>query len=119
MLKKLKLFAWLMGALTIVQGLGCAASYHRYSDCCGVNCRYCEPSPLPYSHYPGCACHSKSGARYLSTAPSHQSSVNRSKQDTRHSEVSDENIEATEPEQINSAVELQPVFDISQRAYDD
>jgi hypothetical protein len=43
---------------------GCAPAYHCYSGC-RVPCKYCAPSPLPYTEYCGCPCHSKAAERYL------------------------------------------------------
>lgn len=116
MAKNQKHFAWLMGLLIMVQGLGCASQYHRYSDCCGVNCRYCEPAPLPYSHYSGCTCHSKPGARYLSGHPVRMSRTESQSSDVMVSEQRESGSETDEPV---SPAEREPVFDISQRPYDD
>jgi hypothetical protein len=114
MATKQKQLAWLLGLL--VMGLGCASSYHRYSGCCSVNCRYCEPGPLPYPHYPGCVCHSKPGARYLSR-PSND--MSRTEPDSSHVSVSEERESGSEIEEPVSPAEREPVFDISQRPYDD
>lgn len=113
---KLKHFACLMGLLVTVQGLGCASSCHRYGDCCDVNCRYCEPGPMPYPHYSGCVCHSKQGARYLSS-PSH--GMSRTDSNTTDVIVTGEHESTSEIDKPASPVEREPVYDISQRPYDD
>lgn len=48
--------------LTVV--IGCAPGYHSYSGC-RVNCNYCAPQPLPFTHYPECICHSCVARPYL------------------------------------------------------
>ncbi|MFT5522448.1 MAG: hypothetical protein ACI9HK_000392 [Pirellulaceae bacterium] len=60
---------WLLSALMLVMMslvLGCAQSYQAYSDC-RVDCKYCPPAPLRYSHYQGCECHSCVAQQYLTT----------------------------------------------------
>jgi len=44
--------------------LGCAPAYHSYSGCY-VDCQYCPPPPLPYTHYDECVCHSCAAQPYL------------------------------------------------------
>ena len=56
--------ARLFGLTAIAISLGCASAYHDYSEC-RVNCRYCAPPPLPYSHYDECVCHSCAASEYL------------------------------------------------------
>ena len=53
-----------MGALLLPLALGCASAYHHYPGC-DVNCRYCPASPLPYTTYPDCVCHSCAAQPYL------------------------------------------------------
>jgi|GEM_PF-2321660 len=50
--------------LILILASGCAPTYHSYSGC-HVECKYCAPEPLPYSHYKGCVCHSCAAAKYL------------------------------------------------------
>ncbi len=57
--------ARLSGLLAIAVTFGCASAYHDYSEC-RVNCRYCAPPPLPYTHYDECVCHSCVASRHLS-----------------------------------------------------
>lgn len=57
----------LMGAT--IPFAGCAPAYHCYSEC-HVNCRYCPPSPMPYTTYDARACHSWQAAKYLNGQPS-------------------------------------------------
>ena len=59
--------ARLFGLTATAISLGCASAYHDYSEC-RVNCRYCAPSPLQYSHYDDCVCHSCAASEYLSGA---------------------------------------------------
>jgi hypothetical protein len=59
--------ARLLGLLIVTVSLGCAAAYHDYSEC-QVNCRYCVPPPLPYTHYDECVCHSCAASKYLTDA---------------------------------------------------
>src|SRR3989304_2967899 len=47
---------------------GCSPAYHSYSRC-RVPCKYGAPSPLPYTQYGGCPCHSKAAERYLFEGP--------------------------------------------------
>ncbi len=54
----------LFAALVVVV-TGCAPAYHCYKGC-DVDCRYCPPPSLPYTHYDGCACHSCAVSPYLS-----------------------------------------------------
>lgn len=65
----MKTLVWLLGPIVIAQGMGCASSYNRYSEC-QVNCQYCEPAPLPYPQYESCVCHSMAASRYLARVPS-------------------------------------------------
>ena len=58
---------WLAPLAMILAG-GCAPAYHSYSGCY-VNCKYCAPPPLPYTHYEGCVCHSCAASQYLMTPP--------------------------------------------------
>ena len=67
-MKNASSWARLMGLLLIALMMGCASAYHDYSDC-RVNCRYCEPPPLPYSHYDECVCHSSVASKYLTASP--------------------------------------------------
>ena len=57
----------LLGMLAISLTMGCASAYHDYSEC-RVNCRYCVPPPLPYTHYDECVCHSCAASKYLTAA---------------------------------------------------
>jgi len=57
--------ARLFGVVAIASTLGCASAYRDYSECY-VNCRYCAPPPLPYTHYDQCVCHSCAASKYLS-----------------------------------------------------
>jgi len=116
MSKKAKHLARLLGLLLMVQALGCASQYHRYSDCCGVNCRYCEPAPLPYRHYPGCVCHSKPGARYLSGHPVQTSQTEITPTDVTATEEHETPPATAEPD---SSVEIQRTINISRRPYED
>ncbi len=53
--------------LTVVFGCllgGCAPAYHSYSGCT-VDCKYCVPPPLAYTHYSDCVCHSCAASRHL------------------------------------------------------
>jgi hypothetical protein len=54
--------------IALISTGGCAPAYHDYSEC-GVNCRYCAPPPLPYTHYDGCVCHSCAASKYLEVTP--------------------------------------------------
>ncbi|QDU74544.1 hypothetical protein Pan97_15530 [Bremerella volcania] len=56
--------------LALTLAVGCAPAYHSYSGC-RVDCKYCAPPPLPYTHYEGCVCHSSAVSQYLTvdTAP--------------------------------------------------
>lgn len=115
MVTKYNQLASLMALLLFTSGFGCASSYHSYSDCCGVNCRYCEPAPLPYSYYPGCACHSKPGARYLTGPP-----VRMSQTESSAAEVVSEELDpASKVKQPPSPVRQESPIDVSQRPYDD
>ena len=44
---------------------GCAPAYYDYSDCY-IDCKYCVPSPLPYTQYEGRTCHACVASPYLS-----------------------------------------------------
>lgn len=57
-----------LSLLIITVTAGCASASHSYSGGC-VNCRYCAPPPLAYTHYDGCACHSVVASNYLSIPP--------------------------------------------------
>jgi len=61
---------WLRSILPLALTLtaGCAPAYHSYSGCY-VDCKYCTPSPLPYTHYEGCVCHSCAASNYLASHP--------------------------------------------------
>ncbi len=54
----------ILRAITTMVLLLVGAAYHDYSGC-RVNCRYCPPKPLAYSHYCGCQCHSCAASKYL------------------------------------------------------
>lgn len=56
----------LLASLITMLGTGCAPAYRSYSGCY-VDCQYCVPPPLPYSHYAECVCHSCAATKYLST----------------------------------------------------
>lgn len=60
----LKTLAYLVTSLLMTLAAGCAPAYHSYSGCC-VDCKYCAPPPLPYTHYEGCVCHSCAASKYL------------------------------------------------------
>lgn len=62
-LRTMSVFAAPLLLLLLVIG-GCSPAYYRYSGC-HVDCKYCPPSPLPYVHYDGCACHSCAASKYL------------------------------------------------------
>ncbi|MEO8499108.1 MAG: hypothetical protein ABI614_28925 [Planctomycetota bacterium] len=47
----------LLDLLVMAAAAGCAPANHSYGGC-DVNCRYCPPPPLPYTHYESCVCHS-------------------------------------------------------------
>lgn len=113
---KQKQLAWLMGIAVAIAGLGCASSYHRYSGCCEVDCRYCEPGPLRYRHYPGCTCHSNAGARYLSRPAQ---GMSRTGSDSSGAIVTEERDAASKIDEPVSPAEREPEFDISQRPYDE
>lgn len=66
-MKNASSWARLTGLLLITLTMGCASAYHDYSDC-RVNCRYCAPPPLPYSHYDECVCHSNAASQYLTAS---------------------------------------------------
>lgn len=65
-----------LGLACLVLVSGCAPAYHRYAEGC-VECRYCPPSPLPYSHYHVCDCrvHLASTSSNLSAKPEGNTSV--------------------------------------------
>lgn len=54
--------------LAMTLAAGCAPAYHGHCGCC-VDCHYCAPPPLPYTHYAGCACHCCAVSRYRSLQP--------------------------------------------------
>ncbi len=54
-----------LAALTVILAAGCAPAYHSYSGCY-IDCNYCVPPPLPYTHYEDCVCHSCAASPYLS-----------------------------------------------------
>jgi hypothetical protein len=58
---------WLLPLVAVLIA-GCAPAYHSYSGC-NVNCKYCAPPPLPYTHSVGCVCHSCAASEYLSAQP--------------------------------------------------
>ena len=39
-------------------------AFLEYSGC-QVDCKYCAPTPLPYTHYSGCMCHSCAVSKHL------------------------------------------------------
>jgi len=51
-------------AFLVTFASGCAPAYHCYSGC-SVPCKYCPPSPLPYTQSGDCSCHSSVAERYL------------------------------------------------------
>jgi hypothetical protein len=53
-----------LALLLMTLAVGCATAYHGYSGCY-VDCQYCAPPPLPYTHYDGCVCHSCAASPYL------------------------------------------------------
>ena len=57
-----------LSALVVLLAGGCAPAYHSYSSCY-VNCKYCAPSPLPYTHYNDCVCHSCAASEYMTMPP--------------------------------------------------
>ena len=57
-----------LAPLAMGLAVGCASAYHSYSGCY-VDCQYCAPPPLPYTHYEGCVCHSCAASKYLSLQP--------------------------------------------------
>jgi hypothetical protein len=61
-LREKLLYLALLSVMTLASG--CAPAYHCYSGC-RVPCKYCAPSPLPYTQYGGCPCHSNAAQRYL------------------------------------------------------
>jgi hypothetical protein len=52
--------AIVIGSLTV----GCAPAYHSYAGCT-IDCQYCVPPPLAYTHYAGCVCHSCAASKHL------------------------------------------------------
>lgn len=54
-----------LAVLAMVVASGCAPAYHSYKGC-HVDCRYCPPPPLAYTHYEGCVCHTCAASPYLS-----------------------------------------------------
>ena len=60
--------ACLLGLAMMTLSLGCSPAYHSYSGCY-VDCKYCAPPALPYTHYEGCVCHSCAASKYLSLEP--------------------------------------------------
>jgi hypothetical protein len=50
--------------LGMLLGSGCAPAYHSYADCY-IDCNYCPPPPLAYTHYDGCVCHACVASPYL------------------------------------------------------
>ena len=67
MMKAMSAARWLALVAIVLIG-GCAPAYHSYSGCY-VDCKYCAPPPLPYTHYEGCVCHSCAASKYLSLQP--------------------------------------------------
>ncbi len=63
-----KMFMRWLVPLAMTLAAGCAPAYHSYSDCY-VDCQYCAPPPLPYTHYDDCVCHSCAAEKYLSLPP--------------------------------------------------
>ncbi len=62
-----KRMGWL-ATLAMLLVTGCAPAYRSYSGC-NIDCQYCEPPPLPFTHYEGCVCHSQSVSSYLELQP--------------------------------------------------
>ena len=66
MMKNSKSQRRLLLAAILLLVIGCAPAYHSYSGC-RVNCRYCTPCPLEYSHYCDGQCHSRVASKHLTT----------------------------------------------------
>ncbi|WP_339736087.1 hypothetical protein [uncultured Gimesia sp.] len=67
MKKAKKQMRWI-ATLAVLLVTGCAPAYRTYSGC-NIDCQYCEPPPLPYTYYEGCACHSQSVSNYIEYQP--------------------------------------------------
>ena len=67
----------LLGLLALIACLGCSHAYRSYSPC-RVECHYCAPRPLPYTHYEGCVCHSCAVSKFHSQPASQEPSPEQS-----------------------------------------